>query len=288
MNFIRWTRDFILYSHIFIVVCALAAVYLNNFYHPQESHIGYEYYLFIASGTFIIYNVHRLLSVIKIAERGFELKGRYIIISNLKPWYYLSSALALPACAFAYLKLDTSIQALLMLPAVVAVLYVSPIFPSHKRLRDYNFLKIFMIAFCWAWLCTYIPLRLQGLPFKEVLGIEKFFFILAITLPFDFRDLDLDTRQTVKTLVSYLGYKRSMALAILLLFSSLIIMWIVTMYLSVVEEVVFYGMLLAYFIISPLLAKAFKPHSDYYYTFLIDGSFLILSSCVVLVNYMMS
>lgn len=283
MRYIRYALDFLLYSHIFIVCCALATIHLTALY-IQGFSIAGSYYLFVGAGTLIVYNLHRLLSLQKILTEGLAVKERYLKIRKYRSWYIQSSVLAFFLCIYGFITFNFKIQVLLILPSILSILYIYPLFPGHKRLRDYNFLKIFLIAFCWAWLCCYVPLAYSdiSIDYKVLIGIEKVFFVTAITLPFDFRDLELDHKQSVETLVSAIGYKKSMVLSLSLLGSSLLILAILTFSFDVINLHVFYGMSVAYLFTGFILAKAFKHHSDYYYSFLVDGTFILCLLCVLL------
>lgn len=276
MTFFRKFTDFLLYSHIFIASCAVATVILTSLYNPDIS-IAKLYYVFIGLGTLVIYNLHRLFSLNKITNAGIGLQERFNKLNRFKSWYVLSSVLGVILSLYCFLNFSNRIQLLLIIPCLLAALYILPVFPGHKRLRDYNFLKIFLIGFCWAWLCCYVPLEYSAMSFtsKSLAGIEKFFFVVAITLPFDFRDLWIDEKQKVQTIVSGLGYRYSMLLSLALLIVALFILSVLVFVYEAVDIRIFLGLLTAYIITGVILRKAFKKHTDYYYTFLVDGTFII-------------
>lgn len=283
MKYVWRIFDFLLYSHIFIASCAIATIFLSEQYFCCYE-INLFYYIFISAGTLLIYNLHRLFSYYKMHLLEMDVRDRFRKIQFYEWWYILTSGLALIACAYTFITFSREIQFLLVIPSIISALYVLPIFPGHKRLRDFNFLKIFLIAFCWSWLCCVIPLQYsnasQGLIIS--LGLEKFFFIFAIALPFDFRDINLDKQQSVETIVSEIGYRNSMGLAIGSLLLAIVIVAVLALFFQLISIAVFYGFLLSYALIALLLSRAFHSHNDYYYTFAIDGSMWIVLICVLL------
>ena len=61
---------------------------------------------------------------------------------------------------------------------------------------------------------------LVGLPFWVAYSLQRFLFLLAITIPFDVRDLEADQRAGLRTLPTVLGAKRALRLANRLLLAS--------------------------------------------------------------------
>lgn len=260
----------------------MAAVHLTVLYFCcYEIPVGY--YIFVGCGTFVIYNLHRLFSLFRINKLGNDLEERFYKIRHYKSFYIVSSSLCALLCLYYFIEFSWTVKFLVCAPTLIALLYILPIFPGKKRLRDYNFLKIFLIAFSWSWLCCVVPLHFSSASSGLIigLGIEKFLFISAIALPFDFRDLHLDEQQSVETLVSSIGYKNAMILGILCLIIAIGLMGVLTYGFHLVRIPVFYGMAIAYIIIAFILSQAFKEHNDYYYTFLVDGSMIITLICVL-------
>ncbi|MDH5415299.1 MAG: hypothetical protein OEW87_14270 [Flavobacteriaceae bacterium] len=97
---------------------------------------------------------------------------------------------------------------------LAALFYVNPIPFKSKfplSLRSIAFIKIFLISFTWAGVTVFFPLINYKLPigFNElVLFIQRFLIIVAITIPFDIRDLSYD-HENLKTLPQIIGLKRS-------------------------------------------------------------------------------
>ena len=106
----------------------------------------------------------------------------------------------------------------------ISVLYPVPVlkpFGKSTRLRDFPFLKIFLIAFVWSVTSVLLPALEHHLSLTErkdviVLFAAQFVFILYITLPFDINDAEVDKSSNMKTIPAVLGIKISKVLALLL------------------------------------------------------------------------
>ena len=107
----------------------------------------------------------------------------------------------------------------LIIPVLVVLSYSLPIF-RRKRLRDLPYIKLFAIGLIWSFLT--VAMTFKGYPTGLVnlatfLMLERILFIIAITIPFDIRDEQVDREANVSTLVTWLGEKKSKIIALILL-----------------------------------------------------------------------
>ncbi|MCB0508844.1 MAG: UbiA family prenyltransferase [Bacteroidetes bacterium] len=109
----------------------------------------------------------------------------------------------------------------------ISVLYPIPIlkpFGIETRLRDFPFVKIFLIALVWsstAVILPYTEMLRYNVPsdifyITAILFSAQFIYILFITLPFDINDAETDTQTNIKTIPTTLGIHSSKYLALLL------------------------------------------------------------------------
>ena len=105
---------------------------------------------------------------------------------------------------------------LVLLPFVLAtVFYVLPSSYKFKGLRNIAGLKLFLIAFTWAGITVFFPLYVNKLPYSELIGlvfIQRFLFVMAITIPFDIRDAKFDLPD-LGTLPQVLGVNKAKIVA---------------------------------------------------------------------------
>jgi 4-hydroxybenzoate polyprenyltransferase len=106
---------------------------------------------------------------------------------------------------------------LLFFTGIISLLYPLPLFRFlgiKTRLRDFPFVKIFLISVVWSLSSVLLPALENNINVFErrdvfVLLLTQFLFILFITLPFDINDVDVDKSSNVKTIPSVFGIKTS-------------------------------------------------------------------------------
>ena len=115
---------------------------------------------------------------------------------------------------------------ILCIIGIVSVLYPIPIlipFGIKTRLRDFPFVKIFLIAFVWSATSVILPytesLSQNGLLSSRIvllMFLVQFIYILFITLPFDINDAKVDQSSGIKTIASVFGVKTSKIICLIL------------------------------------------------------------------------
>jgi len=81
------------------------------------------------------------------------------------------------------------------------------------------FLKLFLIAVSWAGVTVLIPLLHYNIAIEQseaLIFIQRFLFVLVITLPFDIRDLNYD-KDTLRTLPQVFGIQQTKRIGLLFL-----------------------------------------------------------------------
>lgn len=130
-------------------------------------------------------------------------------------------ALGFIAIGILFFFLPRQVQLALVIPGLISILYGLPLLAKRVRLRDISIIKIFLIAGVWACTSSVLPAANAGIALASgevvALFIGQFCFILAITLPFDIKDLDIDAISKVRTIPYYLGKELSYTLSFVLL-----------------------------------------------------------------------
>lgn len=142
---------------------------------------------------------------------------------------------------------------------------------SVPALRNIPYLKIFLIAYVWASATVIFPMLHEHLiiqnPKTIALFFERFFFTLAITIPFDIRDKVGDKKQGLNTLVSLLGSSKSKVLSLFLLISC----GVLTYYF---HTNYFLHFVAVYILTAFLVIFSSHKRSEWYFTGFIDGLFV--------------
>lgn len=217
-----------------------------------------------------IYSIHRIVGIDKLKTEVDP--GRFKVIrqykSHIRFYIFLSSICLI--WVFTQLTLETSYY---LLPVgFISALYVIPLMKGGKRIRDFNYIKIFLIGFVWAYVAC-LPLLGEGIgTFKlSLLFLEKMIFIIAITIPFDIRDLEIDTAGGLATVAKLMGTKNAYFLSYILLAIGFLLFILchglhgITVALAIAIYLTTLG----------LIALSKGKSSDWYFSGLIDGSLII-------------
>ena len=230
--------------------------------------VNWEYCFFVASSTILLYSLHRIVGIQRVGS--YEDKGRFAIIKKYKSHIILYASLSAISAIILFFRLPIDIKLQVLVPSILSAFYILPAFSQGRRLRDIPFIKIIMIAICWAWLTAYIPLKDNGLSdFENWYTVSRLMFILAITIPFDIRDMEVDKVTGVHTIVHYLGITRSKIAGLFFLTLGLLIIDLNGQFLlqsiRLIDIVVFT-------VAAILVLGSNEKRTDYYYSFAVDGT----------------
>lgn len=224
--------------------------------------------------TLSLYAVHRLTGLVKV--EAFKDKGRYAVISRFKNHIIGYAVLSALLGAWFFFQLNIQLKFQMIIAGAVSLGYVLPVFGKGRRLRDFHYVKIFLIAITWAWVTVVMPvvdLGLDNNPGLWLLVIERAVFIFAITLPFDIRDFQIDAHTGVKTIPGYIGMNATKKLSIYsLVIAEVLAMINIGMVYSLRE---FAGVGFSFLLTAILIWKVDKIRHDYFYTGAVDGSMIL-------------
>ena len=238
-----------------------------------DAHLHYIYWIGMATAA--LYCGHRVIGLHKVAH--IRTSERFNVIRQYKThiWIYFFSWTVLTGIFF-FLWIPLDLFFWLMPGGVVALGYILPVLEGKRRFRDLGWSKIIMIGWSWAWLTAFIPAwYVAGEPLQLAIfqGIERMLFIIAITIPFEIRDIKVDQSIGLLTLPEKLGRKRT-----------LIICWImcaVIVFLSFVIGFHYYNVpyfLTSAFVVIFTLAinhVSYRITDDYFFGGLTDGLMII-------------
>lgn len=225
--------------------------------------------------TWFLYAIHRLVALQKV--KPFQNEGRYLVISSYKNHIVIYAFIAALGGAYCFFLVERAVQLSLVIPAIISLGYVFPIVKGNLRLRDFNHIKIFLIAIVWTWVTVILPALEWGEMGNTsvwLMVLERALFIFAITLPFDIRDIKIDEHINVKTIPAVIGARKAKFLAYFCLVLMLIVVMINT-------QLGFYSFdNQTALIVSAITTGIFirfsdKIEHDYFFTGLIDGTMII-------------
>lgn len=230
-----------------------------------------------ASGTLVIYGFARFF------EGPSDSNAPSKITSWRKRMPKISWLSMIGGAGFALIELyrlfSIELLGLYLIASAVAVLYPLPFILSRSGggLRSVPGLKLILIAFTWAFITAYIPAYLDGqspiIPF-----LERLFWTVALTIPFDVRDTELDS-SSLKTLPHIFGPRNSIFIAHAFLWMSFLI-------LVMAFAFPFFPTLYTFLFFATVIILANPNLGDLYYSLLIEGLPWILLGLLWLMPYL--
>jgi 4-hydroxybenzoate polyprenyltransferase len=171
--------------------------------------------------------------------------------------------------------------------AFVTFLYSAPKIPhpAFSYLREIAVGKTIFLAFAWMHVTTLLPmvLNIKVLNMHHVwFAVNRFFYIYAICILFDYKDIEEDKKAGIKSLITFLPEKGIDTLfwgsiAVVVLMSLLILD-----YFSTAEMI---ALLLPVLILSLLYYPSKKNFSDYLYYFILDGLMMLSAPLLLLIKF---
>ncbi len=213
-NILEW----ILYSNLFIALCAASLVWETEILLGISAGIdAISTMVFFA--TLFLYGGHRMLSLRRIpdAKRNHHLKWS----KKYQFAIFILSLLGGGMVASGVFHLTFSSFLLVVPMGAISVLYELPIIRyknGYRRLRDIGVLKIAWITIVWSAITVLLPAFQYG---EQVKGLEvitvflmRMALIFSLGLSFDLRDVEYDLAGGLRTIPIILGRSKTIRLVI--------------------------------------------------------------------------
>ena len=225
---------------------------------------------FVFSSTLLTYNFQRLIKSNQIIQNP---TNHILWVQTHKKYlnilFFSSSIL----CLISFLKVYNwgfISGFILSISMITSLLYVYKF--KEKSLRDIPHLKIHLIAIIWVVaIGVFELLNEQNFKFENWLFVfAHYFYIVAITIPFDIRDLKYDDSNQ-RTIPQVFGIKKAKIISVLLLITYFLI--VINQYENLIKNSFFIAVII-YTIILIILAG--KNRKEFYYSGLIEGSIFLI------------
>lgn len=230
------------------------------------------------------YNMQRLVRLQKFSNRTEQIRW---YLKN-KWMLYTALIIGMMVSSWTFLQLPLTLLLTFAPLALISFCYSLPILPGKKgnrAIRDIPGAKIFLIALVWTGVTWVLPIQESGISWEAehyLVGLERFLFILAITIPFDIRDLKYD-EVTMRTIPQLLGYSKAKSLAVLLLILCASIHLYVEFFLLPERTHLQHIIVPIFFGLVAAIVSRIRPESgDIYFTGVLDGTMLILGLILLL------
>ena len=172
--------------------------------------VSKHYFAFIFLGTITAYNFIKYLTPGNTHETGTSNRLKTIwlftFFCGLGMLYFLTTV-------------SVKIYGVLAVLALLTFFYAIPLY-KQKNLRQITGLKLFLVALVWAGVTVLLPVLDAGKDLSTevwVLFLQRFLFIIALTIPFEIRDLKNDDL-ALGTVPQRMGIRGAKFLGLSLLF----------------------------------------------------------------------
>jgi len=256
--------QFLVYSNVWIGLGATA--FLWQFYLIYKAPVDLVLFAFVFFSTLLTYTFQRYVKLMNKTRSG----GERLNWMQRYPTF-VKGLLILGTTGTVYSLTHFNFETFIILAVTgfISLFYVVKL-PGKlgKNLRDIPSLKIFLIGFVWAVISTFLPKVNLSVDFWPwLLFAANFIFIIAITIPFDIRDLDLDEKEK-KTIPQIIGKKKAILLASFLLLINFFLLvfitqnWLITSFFGCIASIL-------------LVIGSIKKPQDLYYSLFVDGLLLL-------------
>jgi 4-hydroxybenzoate polyprenyltransferase len=272
--------DFFIFSSLFIALCAVLMVYQVSILFD----IKFDFVLagFVFSGSVCSYNFHWYLTPPDIEKPTEKLIWN---ISNKKLHFVLFIIGLIGSGIFSLLLINHWIW--LVLTALLTFLYSAPKIPFgiFSSLKNIAIGKTLFLAFAWAHVTTLLPFLIDLEKIEAVhvwFVLNRFFFIYAICILFDYRDVEEDRKAGIRSLITYLDEKSINLLFWFTMFLFVVSCFLLSKHFSID---VLIALLIPGIILSLLYYPAKRNFSDYFYYFILDGLMMLSVPLLLLTKF---
>lgn len=258
-------RAFI-FTSIYVSFCAVLMVWqTNTLFNIRD--INYDFYIFVFFATICSYNFHWYLT-----PADYSASERILWSARHKTLQLALVAAGGVGAAISFWHLRAH-----WLPlggaAILTFLYSAPKVPhpAFMWLRKVAIGKTLFLTAVWTYVTTLLPAFIAGEAITASLlyfTLHRFFLVYAICILFDYRDLDADKKEGIRSLITYLSKPNLIRLYYLSLLLSagfaFTMQWPVMLFL------------LTPVLITTLITRyTLQTRSDIFYYFILDGMVML-------------
>lgn len=265
MNHIKRFIDFLLFGNIYI---ALGAFFLSQSTIIElKLNLDISYSILVFFSTLFIYNFQRIFYKAPTNNESISVRRKWISKNQKKIIALTILGIIGTSVGLFYVNIKAILY---LLP--LCILSIGYFFPSIQ-LRKFTLLKIFILVTVWTATCYIIPVLLSTKVFTMqhlVYIFSGFFFMTAICLPFDNRDIEIDKKENIQTFAVLFGSRRVNLIAFL--FS---LLYLLLLIITKADTIIIVINLIVFLACTVFILKNNNPRNEYYYIAGIDGILIL-------------
>ena len=273
MDLLKKLAQFFVYSNVFVSFCVLALCQSTCIIIGiNSSHL----LPFVFFSTLFVYNFQRLIRFSPEIQQSAHLnwlnKNRRLIT--------VITVFSLIISLYYSLNCSFSVFYFLIPASVISLAYPMRIIPLGGQkiaLRELPRAKIYLIALVWS-LVSVGLVTFESNSFYTLntllLFLSRFSFVLAITIPFDIRDLKYDDI-SLKTIPQILGEQKAKMIALYFL-AVFELLSIFHFFVSDFSLSILIALLLTSLFTAILIIKSSQEKNNFFFSFWVEGASIIM------------
>lgn len=275
---LKYFFNLLLFGNIYVALGAVCLIQSTLTQLRHTDHLsGYSLLVFFA--TLFIYNFQRFFYKPQQDTNLNSIRRKWIFENQTV--VKLLAFIGFIGVSIAFFFNDLNIVFYLSPLLVLSLAYFIPFI----KLRKSPLFKLLTLVIVWTMATAVVPVLLSDTePFTKnnVLHMAvRFCFMMAICIPFDLRDLDIDAADNVSTLPHILGEKKAkrLALGFMLIYMILIILEYTK---GLTDIKIFIALMISAIITLTLVLMSNSKRGEYFYVAALDGT-MILQGVMLLI-----
>lgn len=232
--------------------------------------------LFLFCVTLFTYNFQRLFKSKGVDVKSHSARHLWIARHNERLRMIMLVAMFGAVISAVFIK----IEALMVLApfGAISIFYSIRVIPNKGRklgFRDVPYIKVFLITATWMAVTVLVPVvdldmsRIFDDDIKAA-ALERAIFVLAITIPFDIRDIHRDA-PAKRTIAQMFGQTGARWVSVILMLVFCFLVWRSEYY----SDSVRYALMFSGFVTAGLLSFARSDRTERFFTFLVEGAMVL-------------
>lgn len=273
--------DFILFGNIYVALGAVGLIQ-STVVQLQLTDRLYAYSLLAFFATLFIYNLQRIFYA-EVKNKKINSIRRKWIAENQTTVKALT-LIGFAGVVLTFFSNDTKIIFSLSPLLLLSLAYFIP----KVKLRKSAGFKLFTLVSVWTMVTAVVPMLIGKASFFHpvetvqmvIHTLLRFCFMTAICIPFDIRDVAIDSAENVSTLPLQLGENktRKLAMAFILIYTAFIF---IEYFTAIINRSIFAALLLNMLAALLLILRSSSKRSEYYFVAGIDGTMILQGILVI-------
>lgn len=284
-HIIKAVFNFFIFSNVYISLIAVSIAWFVIGY-VNKTAINDPLLYFILFGTLSSYSFHWYFTKPEEMHKG--IRQQWLIAH--RPVHLALLIVSSPIAIYhAYIMKSHSWM-------IIIAILLTAMYSAHKiplgvfsKFKKLLFIKPLLLAFTWTFVTTIFPIAIytgiyDGGASRLLLILHIFLFMLALCILFDIRDISIDRKQNIKTVITQASHKRTSITFYFVCTASLL----AAIALAYIQN----NYLQLLYLLPPtlLLIAIYKPAihatNDYLYYLFLDGLMLLPPLLYLLLNFL--